>query len=87
MIVINLIPTHQIILLPKRTSQSQVTTKNYSDEKQRHKHGKPVFFLIIYIQIQKQTVIGHMVVLHMLQLNIMFKMMILRLFTRQLIYH
>ena len=42
MIVLKVLPIHQIILIQNITSQVQVTTKHYSHEKPRHKHGKPV---------------------------------------------
>ena len=40
-------------------------------------------FIIIHIQIQTHTVIGHKVGLHMLNLNIIFTMMTSHIFIRQ----
>ena len=42
MLMINILPIYQIILLPNIFSQFQVRTKIIMTKNQRHKHGKPV---------------------------------------------
>ena len=59
----------------KENESSYSDNETYFDEEPRHKHGKPVNFLIVYIIIIKQTVKGHMLILQMLELNIILTMM------------
>ena len=69
MIMINLLTNHRITLLPKIMSQVHVITKIILMKNQDINMENQKLFFIFYIRVQKQTFLGHMLVLQMFQIK------------------